>query len=154
MFPLTREQGACWSRQLWVGHTSGSDGIKKMLAQAAQSSLAISSMTGGPARLPSWLTERLQKKRPLEQASVVHRRLTLHSHPEDACSFFRGWMDLLYDLECHWPWKDIPTVIQASCPPTNTLSVCLSLPWRFSSYFQSTFSSRLNKIRVLETKLF
>lgn len=42
---------------------------------------------------------------------------------------------------CHWRWKDTPAVIPASCLFTNTrLSVCLSLPWRFSSYFQSTFS--------------
>lgn len=52
VFPLTKEQGTHQSRQLWGRHTRNSEGSKRMLARAAQSSLAIR-MTSSSARLPA-----------------------------------------------------------------------------------------------------
>lgn len=75
----------------------------------------------------------------LEKEIIDNYDVHLSSFVTNNSSKDRGIRFLI--RRCHWRWKDTPAVIPASCLFTNTrLSVCLSLPWRFSSYFQSTFS--------------
>lgn len=119
--------------------TRSSEGRERMLAWAAQSSLALSRMTSSPARLPhDWVSAGEEyRNRSLMHTEDRFSVLVLRKHA--ISSKDRGIRFLI--RRCHWRWKDTPAVIPASCLFTNTcLSVCLSLPWRFSSYFQSTFS--------------
>lgn len=90
----------------------------------------------------------------LEQVSVAHRRLILCSCPEETCSFLRGQTDLLYDLEMSLALEG-----HARCDPflpihKHTLQCVPQFTSEIQSLFQSTFSFRLTKVRVLETELF
>lgn len=75
--------------------TRSSEGRERMLAWAAQSSLALSRMTSSPARLPSWLS--VCRRRVPEQVSDAHRRPILCSRPEETCNFLKGQRDPLFD---------------------------------------------------------
>lgn len=90
----------------------------------------------------------------LEQVSVMHRRLILYSCPEETCSFLRGQMDLLYD-----PEMSLALERHTCCDPflpihKHTLQCVPQFTLEIQFLFQSTFSFRLTKIRVLEPELF
>lgn len=123
-----------------MGRPHGSsEGNKRMPAQAAQPSLASSRMTSGATRQPSRLSERLQEQS-AGTGLCLHRRLTLCPRPEKTCSLLKGQMDPLHDPEMSLALERHTHMTCASSPFKNThFGVCLSLPWRSSSYFRTTF---------------